>query len=157
MNCNLWKCFGLLFCLLSGWQCGSLERDNPLDPASSQAPPEAILSLYLPLPKPLVSVVHRVIARLEGPDFEPIVEELSLSPLGPATGTFGALQPGSDRTLILEGYNLRGELIFEGRREGITIIAGDTVRVEVQLRLIRSSAPAPAESDSAWEVGEKEG
>jgi len=133
-----------LFCC----QCGSPERDNPFDPArSEEADQRATLSLYLPLPKPLVTVVHRIVAILEGPDIQPIVKELSLSPLGPATATIGTIQPGSGRVLTLRGYDLEDNLIFEGQQEDITISAGDTTRVEIQLELAGALADTGEEPD----------
>ena len=98
------RLFIILFIFLAG--CGDLERSNPYDSVRN---PEsgATLSLYLPLGKALVTVIHRVEAILTGPNIPTIVKELDLSPLGPATGTIGTLQPGDGFSLTLRGYDLR--------------------------------------------------
>ena len=143
--------FLILLFLVHG-QCGTLERDNPLDPGGqfrqttsavgqSASDPSA-LSLRLPLPKALLGVVDSVVAILEGPDIQPVVKQLSISPLGPATGILGALQPGSGRTLTIEGFDLQGNLIFTGQERDITISVGDTTSVQIELRLTQ---PLPAD------------
>lgn len=127
---------------LAGIQCGPLERSNPADPAADSAPGEpAALTLSVPLPKPLAPVVHRVVARLEGTGVGPIEKELVLSPLGPASGTIGALAPGSGLTLTIRGYDLEDALLFEGVQSGITITAGDTTTVDIDLVLTQPLAP----------------
>lgn len=98
----------------------------------------ASLHLTIPLPKYLAEVVQRVVARLEGPGMEPLVKELDHPPLGPATGTFGAITPGTGRILTIEGYDLAGELLFRGEERDITIAAGDTTRVELDLVLVKA-------------------
>jgi len=132
-------CRGFLFAgVLAAFSlagCGSLERDNPLDPQRRET---AVLSLAIPLPKYLADVVQKVVARLEGPDMQPITAELSHPPLGPATGTIGAIPPGTGRILIVEGYDLQGELLFRGERRDITIKARDTTRVEIELVLVKA-------------------
>ena len=133
----------LLATALAGIRCGPLERSNPADPAAGPQPGEpAALSLYVPLPKPLVPVVYRVVATLEGAEVGPIEKELSLSPLGPASGTIGALAPGSGLTLTIRGYDLKDALLFEGAQSGITITAGDTTTVDIDLILTQ---PLPAD------------
>lgn len=133
--------------------CAGLERDNPVDPTAAPPPVEGVdhgdgaslsLSLSLPLPKALLSVIHRVVATLTAPGHEPVVKELQVSPLGPAVGTLGVLIPGEDRTLVLEGFDVEGNLIFSGRQTGIRIAAGDTTRVELTLQL---EVSLPAEDD----------
>lgn len=120
--------------------CAPPEPDSPTGLAPTRD--QAAVSVQVPLPKSLAAVIHRVVARLESPD-QPVVEkELSVSPLGPAIGVIGALLPGTDRVLVLEGYDVLGALIFTGRTEGITIVAGDTARVEVELRLVGPLAPS---------------
>ena len=116
--------------------CGTPERNNPLDPANQEA--EASLHLSIPLPKYLAEVVQRVVARLEGPGMQPLVKELDHPPLGPATGTIGAIPPGTGRILTIEGYDLAGELLFRGEQRNITIVAGDTTRVELDLVLVKA-------------------
>lgn len=116
--------------------CGAPDRNNPLDPGKQGA--GASLHLNIPLPKYLAEVVQRVVARLEGPGMQPLTKELDHSPLGPATGTIGAIPPGSGRTLTIEGYDLAGELLFRGEQRDITIVAGDTTRVELDLVLVKA-------------------
>ena len=126
--------------LLAGGGCAPPEPDNPAGPVAPRD--QAAIAVRVPLPKALAAVIHRMVARLESPDQQPVERELSVTPLGPATGVIGALLPGTDRVLVLEGYDVLGALIFEGRTEGITITAGDTARVEVVLRLVGPLAPA---------------
>lgn len=138
----------LLFSCL-GLQCEPLARDNPLDPARTDpAESVAILALELPLPKALVRVVHRVVATLEGPGMQAISKELSHPPLGPATGTIGAIPPGLGRTLTIKGYDHDGNLLFTGEQRDLVIAAGDTTRVA--LDLVFTPLPSvPAASDSS--------
>ena len=142
----------LFLILLACCQCGRLERDNPLDPAARDRGRSSVegetmelepaaLALTLPLPKPLIIVVHRVVATLTGPDFQPIVKELTVSPIGPAFGTIGTIQPGQSRSLTLEGFDLEGNLLFTGSQNDITIVAGDTARVEILLQLTQLLPP----------------
>ena len=144
----------LFLILLTCSQCGPLERDNPLDPAAPDQvhssvegattgmEPSAALTLTLPLPKPLIIVIHRVVATLTGPDFQPIIKELTVSPIGPAFGTIGTIQPGQSRSLTLEGFDLEGNLLFTGSQNDITIVAGDTARVEILLELTQPLPPS---------------
>ena len=125
----------LSLALLSAHCSGPPESGNPLEVEEGPSA-ESSLHLYLPLPKPLAQIVDRVVARLEGPGMQPIVAELEHGPLGPATGTIGAIPPGEERTLVVQGYDLVGTLIFEGRQEGISIQVGDTTRVEIELFLV---------------------
>jgi len=129
----LW--FALLLAASLCAACGAPGRDNPLDPANREG---ASLRLSIPLPKYLAEVVQRVVARLEGPDMQPIEKELDHSPLGPATGTIGAIPPGAGRVLTIEGYDLAGELLFRGEKRDITITSGDTTRVEIELTLVQA-------------------
>ena len=62
-----------------------------------------------------------------------MVKELHISPLGPATGTIGTIPPGSGYALSLVGYDLDGNELFRGVQENITIIAGDTTTVSIDL------------------------
>lgn len=128
--------FGLLLLLavFLGAGCGAPERDNPLDPTTREG---ASLTLAIPLPKYLADVVQKVVARLEGPGMQPIVKELDHPPLGPATGTIGAIPPGTGRVLTIEGYDLAGELLFKGEKRDLAIVAGDTTRVELDLVLVK--------------------
>lgn len=126
------------FLLLAAYfqiSCDALERDNPLDADGQET---AVLALVVPLPKYLADVVQKVVARLEGPDMAPIVKELSRPPLGPATGTIGAIPPGIGRILTVEGFDLQGELLFRGERRDLTIRARDTTRVEIDLVLVQA-------------------
>ncbi len=120
--------------LLAG--CGTLDRSNPFDPVDTPES-DAELSLYLPLNKALVTVIHRVEAVLESPNGPPIVKELEISPLGPATGIISILQPGEGFNLTLRGYDLNDELIFEGQKLNITISTNDTTLVEFELTLLK--------------------
>ena len=128
--------------------CGSLERDNPADPGGNspeQSSATNTLSLVVPLPKPLVSVVDSLVAILSGPGMTPIVKQLDHSPLGPAMLTMGAVSPGTGRVLTVEGYDHDGVLIFEGQRRNISIVAGDTTRIAINLTLLAGvHAPEPA-------------
>jgi hypothetical protein len=108
---------------------------------SSTEAPRAALRLRFALPKALRAAVGRVVARLEAPDQDPVEGELEISPLGPAVGRLGALLPGTDRVLTVSGYDVLGTPIFVGQTTGITIAAGDTVAVEVALRLVGPWAP----------------
>lgn len=119
--------------------CGSLERSNPADPGAADRVDRTssnALSLVIPLPKPLISVVDSLVAVLEGPGMTPIVKQLEHSPLGPATLTMGAVSPGTGRTLTIFGYDHEGQLIMEGERRNIDIAVGDTTRITINLRLI---------------------
>jgi hypothetical protein len=123
--------------------CSDLQRSNPYDSHSAKVDAtngaaEATLSLRLPLAKALAIVVYRVEAILEGPCMPPIIKELTLLPLGPATGTIGALQPGTGFSLTLRGYDIEDELLFEGHQENISIVDGDTTLVEIDLVLLRA-------------------
>ena len=117
--------------------CGSLERNNPADPGGGE-PAESngnTLSLVVPIPKPLVSVIDSLVAVLSGPGMAPIVKQLEHSPRGPATLIMGAVTPGTGRMLKIEGYDHDGLLIFEGERRNISITAGDTTAVTINLTL----------------------
>ncbi len=126
--------------------CGSLERNNPADPGGS-APEHSsgnTLSLVIPLPKPLVSVVDSLVAVLSGPGMTSIVKQLDHSPVGPATLTMGAVSPGTGRTLTIEGYDHDGVLILEGERRNISIVAGDTTIIMINLSLLEGvNEPEP--------------
>lgn len=129
--------------------CHSLDRNNPVDPSathnSDSGQPGAGLSLVVPLPKALATVVDSLVARLSGPDIPTVVKALDYpSPLGPATLTIGAVSPGSGRVLVIEGYDLTGRLILSGERRDITIVTGDTTRIAIDLRL----AIDPSELDA---------
>ena len=118
--------------------CTYQERDYPLNPEyPEKADQEASLSMFLPLPKPLVVVVHRVVATLQGPGIQTVVKDLDLSPLGPASGTIGALPPAAGLTLTLQGFDLDGALLFTGEQQDITINANDTTRVNIELILVQ--------------------
>ena len=155
----------LLLILLVCFQCGPLERDNPLDPATPDQvslfaeeetmglEPSAALTLTLPLPKLLIIVIHRVVATLTGPDFQPIIKELTVSPVGPAFGTIGTIQPGQSRSLTLEGFDLEGNLLFTGSQDDITIVAGDTARVEILLQLTQPLPPDGGTTDEPDDGG----
>ena len=133
--------------------CGSLERSNPADPAIEYAAGgEQTLSLAVPLPKALVSVVDSMVARLTGPNITPITKSLIHSPLGPATVTIGALEAGGDRVVVVEGYDHDGNLIMMGEKRNITISVGDTTRVVLNLELLGLPV-GPAEGDPGQEEG----
>ncbi len=126
--------------------CGSLERDNPADPGgvSPEGSSFNTLSLVVPVPKPLVSVIDSLVAVLSGPGMTPIVKQLEHSPLGPATLTMGAVSPGTGRTLTIEGYDHDGALIIEGERRNISIVAGDTTSITINLSLLEGvNEPEP--------------
>ncbi len=132
-----WKTAGAL--TLCTWiaflRCGELERDNPVDPAVRAAASDASISLTIPLSKILLSVVHRVEAILVSAEMDSVVKELHISPLGPATGTIGTIPPGSGYALSLVGYDLDGNELFRGVQQNITISAGDTTTVSIDLAL----------------------
>lgn len=127
----------LLGILVAGWACTGLERDNPLDPSSSAEQSEtSTLSLAVPLPKILATVVDSLVATLEIPDAPTVVKELSYdTPLGPALLTIGALSPSTGVTLTIEGFDLDGRLILSGTQTDIIIVADDTTRISIDLRL----------------------
>lgn len=127
----------LLGILVAGWACTGLERDNPLDPSSSAEQSEtSTLSLAVPLPKILATVVDSLVATLEIPDAPTVVKELSYdTPLGPALLTIGALSPSTGVTLTIEGFDLDGRLILSGAQTDIIIVADDTTRISIDLRL----------------------
>jgi hypothetical protein len=129
---------GALAGLAWAWSCEPLERSNPVDPSVDPviADGGAELSLVVPLPKRLATVVDSLVARLTGPDIPTVVKALEYdSPVGPATLTIGALSPGEGRVLTIEGYDLTGRLILSGERRDITIEIGDTTRIAIDLRL----------------------
>ena len=128
--------------------CGSLDRSNPFDSAqipvgkdpqsqTDTAVETAELNLYLPLGKALATIIYRIEAVITGPNIPPISKTLDISPLGPATGTIGTLQPGDGYNLTLSGYDLNDELIFEGQQKNITISKDDTTLVEFELTLLK--------------------
>ena len=137
MKGMIWKTAGAL--ALSTWMaffhCSELERDNPVDPAVRPAASNASISLTIPLSKILLSVVHRVEAILVSADMDSVVKELHISPLGPATGTIGTIPPGSGYALSLVGYDLDGNELFRGMQQNLTITAGDTTTVSIDLAL----------------------
>ena len=118
------------------WHCGSLERRNPADPAVEPVEtPGPVISLSIPVPKPLVSVIDSMVAILEGPDMTPIEKEVDHSPLGPGLLTIGAIPPGSGRTLTIRGFDHDGQLVMEGMKNNITISEGDTSRITLNMSL----------------------
>ena len=143
--------------LASLWRCGGLERDNPIDPAGGgEAAAAASISFSVPLTKILLSVVHRVEAILVSAEMDSVVKELAISPLGPATGTIGTIPPASGYVLTLVGYDLDGNELFRGTQEEITIAAGDTTTVSIELAFTGEtsngavdSGGQPGDGDSA--------
>ena len=122
--------------------CGSPERANPFDPAiSGGESSQQTLTLVLSLPKSLATVVDSIVAKLVGPDMPEIVKQLNHSPLGPASLTIGAITPGPNRTLTIEGYDLQGRLIMVGEQRNLTIAVGDTTRVTINLVLTDQFVP----------------
>ena len=74
----------------------------------------------------------------------PIVKQLDHSPRGPATLTMGAVSPGTGRILTIEGYDHDGLLILEGERRNISIVAGDTTNITINLSLLEGvNEPEP--------------
>ena len=137
----------LLLCSTLVCHCSSAAPERPLAP--SEQMPTAGISLSVPLPKALVIVVDRVVATLEVPGLQTIVKELTVTPLGPATGIIGALPPSTGLTITLNGYDLDGELLFNGQRRGLAITAGDTTRVTIELILVQEidlEEPEPADT-----------
>ena len=137
-----------LFIALILTGCGGLDRSNPFDSAQTLVGKDqqsqtdttaetAELNLYLPLSKALSTIIHRIEAVITGPNIAPISKLLDISPLGPATGTIGALQSGDGYNLTLNGYDLNNELIFEGQQKNITISKNDTTLVEFELTLLK--------------------
>ncbi|MEE2658162.1 MAG: hypothetical protein VX733_06630 [Candidatus Latescibacterota bacterium] len=156
--------------LLGLLACSSLERDNPVDPAASSSTATATaaisqegvsVTVLLPLTKTLAIVVDSVVARIEGPDMDPVVKQLiHATPLGPATLTIGGISPGTGRTLKIEAYDLDGRLILSGQQRNLTIAVGDTTRVSLDLRLLveiedteDDGMSGPADSTVAGEDG----
>jgi hypothetical protein len=129
--------------------CGSLERSNPVDPGAVDGGDSngQTLSLVVPVPKPLVSVVDSLVAVLSGPGMSSIVKQLERSPLGPATLRMGAVSPGTERILKIEGYDHAGRLILEGERRNITITAGGTTAITINLNLLEGVNDPTAEPD----------
>ncbi len=138
--------FVFIVLILTG--CGSLDRSNPFDSAQTPVGKDqqsqtdttaetAKLFLHLPLSKALATIIHRIEAVITGPNIAPISKILDISPLGPATGTIGALQPSEGYNLTLSGYDLNDELIFEGQQKNITISENDTTLVEFELTLLK--------------------
>ncbi len=132
-----WKTAGALalFTWMAFFRCSELERDNPVDPAVRPEALNATISLTIPLSKILLSVIHRVEAILVSAEMDSVVKELNISPLGPATGTIGTVPPGSGYALSLVGYDLDGNELFRGEQKNITITAGDTTTVSIDLAL----------------------
>ena len=114
--------------------CTSIERSNPYD-ANGVNYESATLLINLPMAKAVSVVVHKITAILESPETQPISKELTLNPLGPATGTITTLKPGDNYTLTLQGFDTNGALLFEGHSIGINIAEGDTTLVEITLGL----------------------
>ena len=143
------------------WSCGTLDRNNPLyvDNSNSHSEQhtsvesEPSLTLAIALPKALASVVDSMVARFTGPDIVPIVKEMQFSPIGPATVTLGALSPGQDRTLIVEGYDHDGNLIIRGEKHNIQISVGDTTRITLNMEQI--DIPADVESNGTDNSGDE--
>jgi len=139
--------------------CGVPRPDGPLEPTAATVDPAQAqpLQVWVSLPKALLGVVHRVLAVLTGPGQEPIVRQLSVSPLGPATGTLGALQPGSGRTLTIVAFGVDGDTLFVGLQENITIAVGETTAVHVQLEpappSARPAGPQPLAAGAAAGTG----
>ena len=138
--------------------CGSSNPEKPLSPAAEDSIGSGgAISLAIPIPKALVVVVERVVATLDGPGIQTIIKELTVTPLGPATGIIGALPASTGLTLTLEGYDLDGLLLFNGQRRGIAIAAGDTTRITVELLLVQDISiddaepadPEPADPEPA--------
>lgn len=152
-----WKTAGALS--LCAWialvRCSDLERDNPVDPVARPAASPTSLSLTIGLSKILLSMIHRVEAILVSAEMDSVVKELDISPLGPATGTIGTIPPGSGYALSLVGYDLDGNELFRGVHENITIIAGDTTAVSIDLEFIgTTSESGGAEDGSQQPAGE---
>ena len=131
--------------------CSNLQRDNPVVPVAGTATETTSIDLVLPLSKILLSVVHRVEAILVSAEQDSVVKELNISPLGPATGTIGAILPSTGYILSVVGYDLDGNELFRGHLENITIIAGDTTTVAIELVLTQTdstSVPSKGSDES---------
>lgn len=140
-----------LWLTLAALGCGEPGRDNPFDPGAAE-PPTAAVALRIPLPKALVTIVDRVEAVLEGPGMLPVLKVLEHGPTGPAVGTIGAVPPGTDRVLTVQGFDLDGRLLLRGQTRGIAILDGDTTRVSLDLFLVAGEDDAgPAD-----EAGDEE-
>lgn len=130
---------GVLLVGSMGAGCAGVDRDNPFDPAAPtqvSLTRDAAITLAVPLPKALATVVDSLVARLDVPDAPTVIKNLTYdTPLGPALLTIGALSPGGGITLTIEGYDLDGRLILTGTQSDITIAANDTTRVSIDLRL----------------------
>jgi len=119
--------------------CSSIERSNPYD-ANGINYESTALRINLPIAKAVSAVIHKITAILESPETQPITKDLTLNPLGPATGTITTLKPGNNYTLTLQGFDTGGALLFEGNSVGISIAEGDTTLVEVNLALSQTVA-----------------
>ena len=119
--------------------CSSIERSNPYD-ANGINYESTALRINLPIAKAVSAVIHKITAILESPETQPITKDLTLNPLGPATGTITTLKPGNNYTLTLQGFDTGGTLLFEGNSVGISITEGDTTLVEVNLALSQTIA-----------------
>ena len=144
--------------LLAAWsRCSSPEPPLAADESADlSGGPSAGLRLVLALPKPLISVVDSIVAVLDGPLPNPVVKTLAHSAEGPATAIIGAIVPGTGFSLVVRGYDHDGQVIVEGRQDGITVVAGDTVQVTLVLELV---APLPGEGgdQTSGDAGEEEG
>ena len=159
MTTAFYRRLAAAFLVFTGLQCGSLERDNPVDPSGprEESRDTQTLTLVVPLPKTLASVIDSIVAKLTGPDMIPIVKELDHTPQGPATLTIGAISPGSGRTLRIEGYDLQGRLIMMGEVNNIDIVVGDTTRVTINLVLDPLFVPEEVGEGTEAEEGDTEG
>ncbi len=136
MPLRLKPVFSAIAAAILAAHCSFLERSNPADPAAESAASQTqTLTLLVPVPKPLVSVLDSMVAILEGPDMTTIEKEVTHSPLGPGLLTIGAISPGSERTLTIRGFDHDGRLVMEGVKRNITVTEGDTVQVTVNLTL----------------------
>ena len=112
--------------------CSNLQRDNPVVPVAGTATETTSIDLVLPLSKILLSVVHRVEAILVSAEQDTIL---------PSTGYI----------LSVVGYDLDGNELFRGHQENITIIAGDTTTVAIELVLTQTdstSVPSKGSDES---------
>ena len=69
------------------------------------------------------------------------------------------IPPSTGLTVTLSGFDLDGELLFNGQRRGLAITAGDTTRVTIELLLVQEIAleePEPADAPVA-DPGEEPG
>ncbi|MFH1372689.1 MAG: hypothetical protein ABII79_02695, partial [bacterium] len=90
------------------------------------------------------SLVTRYVATISAPDMDTVTAELYLSE-GMVVGRIDNIAEGSGRTVVLEGIDSTGTVVYRGETTDVTVSAGTTVTVSIlmepQVPMIRL-APA---------------